>query len=125
MIVLRFENNDGSGIYIDNREWCYDLDEETHNLVTWQRPTPNADGIEILSGVEVCGFACINQLKNWFPIHVLETMAKYDIRVKHYRVRKQWVKRGDWQVVFNKNTAICINELPVTNIIEYLKRKGA
>lgn len=52
-------------------------------------------------------------------------MAKYDIRVKYYRVRKQWVKRGDWQVVFDKNAAICINELPVTRIIEYLKRKGA
>lgn len=123
MIVLRFENANGDSIYIENRSWYYELDQCMQDCMTWGRPTPHEDVDDFLCGVDICGFVDMEQLKQWFPINVLEVMAKHDIHLKYYRVRRRWVKRGEWQCVFNKNEAVCVNHIHTNQLIQYLEKR--
>lgn len=112
MKVYRIVGQEGRGMYS-----CALWDTSTNGEYTERQPGPWQDGITDLTDEHLFGFASKAQLKQW--VHKKkwrQAMAELGGKVEVLKVPNVHTIRGNSQVVFIKDYATKIAEIPVNLI---------
>lgn len=112
--VFRVEKSDGTGPYR-----TYPTPEQVRIALqptfmgSEAHPVPSWDGLGDLKPEEVCAFASVEQMKQWFPEEALPVLAEHGYTCNAYIVPETYVRKGRKQVVFTKWAAIFEYTIPL------------
>ena len=107
-IIFRLEDKDGDGVYSSG---YVTLANDPHGLgggkYHGHRPSPRIDGLKNFNYGHCFGFGDANQVRNWFNRSQRKALREVgcDVYVYETRAPKTGVKRGNKQVVFDKEKA--------------------
>jgi len=82
---------------INAMRWCHQ--GGTH-------PSPRSDGLGEIKPTEVCGFASLEALEDWFEHHWRIRLHQVGYRITEYDVPEDHVRQGRYQVVFTPVHAV-------------------
>jgi hypothetical protein len=110
MIVLRIEK-DGRGPF--RGSWTHGswfnmgrYQTRKHPDSKWNCKYIGSDSEHNTYGVHpLCGVSSVNQLLHWFPEKMLKKMEEAGALLVIYKVRKNYTRTDDYQVVFNLKAA--------------------